>query len=175
MDQLTEKEVLILDQVLRRSKSSQRDLSKKTGISLGLINVILKKLLKTGMIKVSQLNKRKMEYLLTPEGFMEASRKVYRKTAETIRNYRSIESSISELLKKLHASGYDYFSIHGDGELKELLETTFYRCLEEVPVTLGSDHRTDPRAVILNITPDQLPPHIKGTVIQVLDRIEEHV
>lgn len=174
MDQLRDKETTILDQVLRQSRSSQRDLSKSTGISLGLINVILKNLLKSGMIKVSQLNKRKMEYLLTPKGFHEASRKICSNTAKTIRNYRSIESSISELLRKLYTSGYNYFSIHGDGELKGLLEATFHRCLAETPVTLGNDHLDNPHAIILNITPDQLPSYIKGIAVQVLNRIEEH-
>lgn len=139
-------------------------------MSLGLINVILKKLAKTGHIKVTHLNKKKLEYLLTPQGFLEASQKTYEYTLKTIRRYRAIEDGLSNLLRELHRSGYVYFSIHGDGELRDLLESVFYRCLNEVPVTLGREHRKDPRAIVLNLMADPPPDH-RGTVLNVLERI----
>lgn len=171
MSLLNDKEVLLLDHVSKKSSLSQRELAKKTGISLGLINVILKKLIRTGHIKVSHLNKRKLEYLLTPQGFLEAAKKTCEYTISIIRNYKTIETNLSNLLRELHKSGYDYFSIQGDGELKDLLESTFHKCLEEVPATLGSEHRKDPRAIILNLTVDPPPEGYKGDVLNILEKI----
>jgi DNA-binding MarR family transcriptional regulator len=171
MGTLSDKEVAILDQLSKSSSVSQRKLAQTTGISLGLINVILKKFIKAGLIKISYLNKRKMEYLLTPLGRQETTHKAHRQITATIRNYRTLREGVAHLLKQLHASGYDYFSIHGDGELKELVEATFFTSLEESPVKLGKEHREYPRSVVLNVTPDPLDLNFKGDVVDVLGKI----
>ncbi len=171
MPNLKDKESLLLDFISKKSSISQRELARKTGISLGLINVILKRLIKAGYLRASQLNKRKLEYLLTPQGFIETAKKTYDYTINTIRSYKMLEANLSKLLKDLHRSGYDYFSIHGDGELRDLTVSTFQRCLEDAPVTLGREPKKDPRAVVLNITTDSL--ESKGEVVNVWERIGE--
>jgi EPS-associated MarR family transcriptional regulator len=51
---------------------SQRDLSKKVGLSLGSVNYIMKELIKSGYVKAQRFknshNKAAYIYLLTPEG-----------------------------------------------------------------------------------------------------------
>src|SRR3989338_10379731 len=141
MPLLSSKEVEILENISRNRSLSQRELAKKTLISLGLINVILKRFIKIGYIKVSHVNKRKMEYTLTPNGLQETARKNQEEATQTIRKYKTIQTMLAKLLQELHQSGYDYFSIHGDGELRDLIETTFYNSLENVPVSLGKEHR----------------------------------
>jgi hypothetical protein len=113
-----------------------------------------------------------MDYTLTPEGILQVSEKNHRHATNTIRRYKLIQSNLANLLKKLHTSGYDYFSIHGDGELRELVESTLRTCLEEAPVTLGTEHRKDPRAVVLNVTPDSFPRDFQGEVVSVLEKLE---
>ena len=171
MGTLSNKEIAVLDQLAKNSSPSQRKLAQATGISLGLINVILKKFIKVGFLKVSYFNKRKMEYLLTPSGRQETTQKGHRQITTTIKNYRTLREGITNLLKQLHASGYDYFSIHGDGELRELVESTFFTSLEESPVKLGKEHREYPRSVVLNVTPDSLDSNFKGDVVDVLGKI----
>ncbi|HEX2966276.1 MAG TPA: MarR family EPS-associated transcriptional regulator [Syntrophorhabdaceae bacterium] len=52
--------------------TSQRDLSKKVGLSLGSVNYILKEFVKCGYVKVQRFknsqNKAAYIYVLTPEG-----------------------------------------------------------------------------------------------------------
>lgn len=167
----SQKEVAILDLISKQSSISQRELAKLTGYSLGIINVILQKFIKSGHIKVSHPNKRKMEYFLTPAGREETTKKNFCLATATIRNYKLIRDKLAELLKELHTSGYDYFSIYGDGDLRELLEKTFRDCLEESPVTLGNEHLNNPRAVTLNVTMESVVPQIKGDMVSVLERI----
>lgn len=171
MPLLSQRETLILDHISRRSSISQRELAKETKISLGLINVILKKMVNAGYIRVTHLNRRKMEYVLTYQGFKETTKRAYHYVTRIIRNYKIIEANLSNLLKELHKSGYSYFSIHGDGELRDLTESVFQNCLEEAPVTLGREYREDQRAVILNLTTDAGDPNFKGDVVNVLGRI----
>lgn len=164
---------LILEEVRKKSSISQRELSKVTGLSLGLINVLLKKFVAEGHLQATHLNKRKMEYVLTSKGLVESSKRVYQSTNKTIKRYFDIESSLTQLLRKLYNKGYDYFSIHGEGELKALLENTFRNCLSESPVTLGKEHRFHARAVVLSVTAEPLGPDFKGKIVNVLMAISE--
>src|SRR3989338_3504765 len=78
---------------------SQRDLSRKTGISLGLVNAILKKLAKTGYVKVSHLNKKRLNYILTPKGLSEVAHKSYRYIVKTINNYNMIQDKMRQAIQ----------------------------------------------------------------------------
>lgn len=171
MPPLTDKEIIILDQISRNPSMSQRELARMTSISLGLINVILRRLLKKGYMEVSPLNKRKMAYLLTKEGLLQALKRNHLQITNIIKKYKSFQMNLANLLKKLHGSGYEYFSIYGDGELKELVGVTFQQCLEETPVTLGQEHRAHSRAVVLNVTSDPIDQGFKGDVVNIIEKI----
>ncbi|OGQ55892.1 MAG: hypothetical protein A3I75_01105 [Deltaproteobacteria bacterium RIFCSPLOWO2_02_FULL_50_16] len=100
---------------------SQRDLSRKTGLSLGLINAILKKLINTGYIKVSHLNKKKLKYILTPKGLSELALKSYHYILKTVNNYNLIQSRMKETLQQLVNKGHSVLFYNGNGELLDLL------------------------------------------------------
>lgn len=63
----------ILRKISKNERSSQRELAKELGFSLGKINYCLKELKKKGLVKVRNFskNKKKLNYLymLTPSGF----------------------------------------------------------------------------------------------------------
>ena len=53
---------------------SQRQLATDLGIALGLANAYVKRCMKKGLMKVSQVPARRYSYYLTPEGFAEKAR-----------------------------------------------------------------------------------------------------
>ncbi len=63
----------ILRKIGKKERSSQRQLAKELGFSLGKLNYCLKELKKKGLVKVKNFskNKKKLDYLymLTPSGF----------------------------------------------------------------------------------------------------------
>ena len=65
----------LLRKIGKNSKSSQREMAKDLGISLGKLNYCLKALKNKGLIKIKNFekNKRKLNYLyiLTPKGIAE--------------------------------------------------------------------------------------------------------
>lgn len=168
---LTDKEIFLLEQISRKNLMSQRELAKRTGISLGLINTLLKKLLRSGHIRISYLNKKKLQYQLTYMGLMATTRKTHAQATKTIQNYRQIKEGLSKLLQELHEAGFSYFSIHGDGELRDLLESVFRTRMSEAQATLGNDHLEAPQSVVLNVTPSSLQQGFQGTVISVLEKL----
>lgn len=80
-------EMNILEVINNTPELSQREISEKVGLSLGMVNFLLKKFLKVGWIKAERINGNKMKYLLTPNGFIHLSKK----TVDYIsRSYRAI-------------------------------------------------------------------------------------
>ncbi|MBI2082704.1 MAG: winged helix-turn-helix transcriptional regulator [Deltaproteobacteria bacterium] len=175
MADLSNRDLAILNDISRQPTISQRELARKSGISLGLINVTIKKFVEDGYINTARVNKRKIKYLLTPEGVEITTKRSYQKLNTTIRNYKEIEKELVKLLLDLYQAGFNYFSIHGNGDLREFVETTFKNCLVEAPVTLGTEHSVQPRAVVLKISADPIDQGFKGGVINVLERLGSEV
>ncbi|MFH1380027.1 MAG: winged helix-turn-helix transcriptional regulator [bacterium] len=74
---LSEKKLEGVGYIAKNSNNTQRDISSSIGYSLGLTRSILKRLIKTEHIRTCQLHKTKVEYLLTPKGFLEKTKKSY--------------------------------------------------------------------------------------------------
>ncbi|GAU77790.1 winged helix-turn-helix transcriptional regulator [Fusibacter sp. 3D3] len=68
-------EVNILSVIQQNDMISQRDISDQTGLSLGMVNLLLKKFIKVGLIKTERLNGNRIKYMLTPSGFTTLSKK----------------------------------------------------------------------------------------------------
>lgn len=101
---------------------TQRKLAHQTGYSIGLINTILKKLSKTGYIKIASIDRRRLEYLLTPQGFATASRIACNYILRTFRDYQQIYLQISDFFQALSAQGRQELCVYcDDPELKNLL------------------------------------------------------
>lgn len=168
-DHFSEKDIRVLDQIAQNPTISQRALARNTGISLGLINVIVKKFLKTGSLQITHLNKRKLEYLLTPEGFLAITRRTYRYVSKTITDYQRLQQQLTCLLRDLQKRGYESFSVYGDGELKAMLESLAPVIFQETKARLKKEHKTGPDAVVLNVTAEPMPPEFEGNVVSVLE------
>lgn len=101
---------------------SQRLIARRTGYSIGLINAILKKLAKSGYIKIVNLNKRQLQYLLTPKGFAAASLQAYSHLMRTVKEYQQIQQQLSEVFCDLYQKGYRSFCVNGEPALKDLVD-----------------------------------------------------
>jgi DNA-binding MarR family transcriptional regulator len=73
----TYRSFLLLSEISTEQQLSQRELSKRLGIALGLVNSYLKNLVSKGFIRVNNFPKNRYAYLLTPKGFAEKSRLAY--------------------------------------------------------------------------------------------------
>jgi DNA-binding MarR family transcriptional regulator len=173
MTSLNAKELEVLRRVAKDSSISQRQLSKGAGVSLGLINVILKKFIEVGYLKVSHLNKRKVKYILTPSGFLRVAENSYRFTTSIIQKYNKIYSELCSVYKDLYHKGHLVFYIHGDGELQDLARSTFAATLGDTPAILASDLRENSRAVVLNVTVEPLEVRGVKNLVNMLAHINE--
>ena len=123
--QISEKEFAILKEISNNHQPNQRLIAERTGISLGLTNLIIKCLVKKGYIKARQLTARKVQYLLTPKGFSEKLKKSYNYTLKTINLVKSIKEKIQELIISEYNKGKKEFIIQGKSELADMAEIAF--------------------------------------------------
>jgi len=73
-----EKEYNILTYLQEEEFTSQRKIAERTGLSLGTVNIMLKKLVKKGLVKMERLNARSLKYIITPQGLAEKTKLTYR-------------------------------------------------------------------------------------------------
>lgn len=65
----------VLKEIDRDAKTSQRQISRRVGVSLGLVNLIIGRLIRKAWIKVTTIPGRRVEYALTAKGVLEKMRK----------------------------------------------------------------------------------------------------
>ena len=131
---IEEKEFKVIDEVRRGSVITQREISQKTGFSLGLTNVLLKNLIKKGYIKITKPDRRSLQYFLTPRGVGEVANRTYQYFFRTIHSLGEIKAKIQSLLLKEYVRGRRKFIILGDGELAEITEIAIHN-LDKKDVT----------------------------------------
>ena len=77
---MNEKELEILTNINENSSTplNQRELAIKSGMSLGMTNAVLKRLVQKGQLMIRKVNNRNIRYVVTPAGMEEISRRSYR-------------------------------------------------------------------------------------------------
>jgi len=93
-----EDEYQVLNYLQENENTTQRKISKRTGLSLGAVNLLLKKMVRKGLIKIEKLNARTVRYILTPQGIQEKSRLTYRYIRNSYRQILKINKTLDYLL-----------------------------------------------------------------------------
>jgi len=110
----------LMGELNRDGDSSQRELSKRLNISVGLVNTFLKRLVGKGYFKVKTMPRNRLKYFLTPEGLARKSRL----TAEYLRYSINFYSDIKQLLLSKFEGMESEFRrrvlFFGEGEVAEL-------------------------------------------------------
>jgi DNA-binding MarR family transcriptional regulator len=110
----------LMGEIDRDGSSSQRELSQRLNISLGLVNTFVKRLVNKGYFKVKTMPRNRLKYFLTPEGLARKSRL----TAEFLRYSINFYTDIKELLlnkyKEMEEKDVESVLFYGSGEVAEL-------------------------------------------------------
>ncbi len=122
---LNEREFELVNIIGGKLAGNQRDLSRQLNLSLGLTNMLLRRLAAKGMIRIQQLNSRKVQYILTPKGFGEKMRKSVQYTLKTINSMSLIKDNMQRVIASLYAQGERHFILYGHGDVAVLAEMIF--------------------------------------------------
>lgn len=119
---LDEREFELINIVGGEIGANQRRLSRLMDLSLGMTNMLIRRLIAKGFIRIEQLDKRKVQYILTPQGFAEKMRKSVKYTLKTINSIGLIKTRVQKILLALHKNGVRDFFIVGKSDLSILIE-----------------------------------------------------
>jgi DNA-binding MarR family transcriptional regulator len=117
----------ILSYIAKNPDTTQADLATQLGVAVGSVNWYIKRLVNKGYIKVSQMERRRLRYLLTPTGIREKTRLTKEFMEASLLWYRKTRETSQQLLRQIKQAGYDTVCIEGDGDLAEIVYLT---CLE---------------------------------------------
>jgi DNA-binding MarR family transcriptional regulator len=111
----------LLNAVHENSGITQRSASHELGIALGLTNAYLKRCIKKGFIKVSQVPANRYAYYLTPKGFSEKTRLTAEYLSSSFGFFRKARNQCSEMLETCAAAGWRHVALAGAGDLCEVM------------------------------------------------------
>jgi DNA-binding MarR family transcriptional regulator len=122
----------ILDELSNNDSLTQRDLSGRLGIALGLVNSYIKNLVKKGFITVKAIPSKRYAYYLTPKGFTEKTRLTYDLLHDYTRIYREARENLKTLFNKMQHDGIKKVVFAGADEIAEIA----YISLQETTIEL---------------------------------------
>jgi DNA-binding MarR family transcriptional regulator len=120
MDQKDIKTLKILEAFHQNPDQTQRDLSRKLKISLGMVNAFTRRLIRKGYFKVTTISKRRIQYILTPKGLAEKTRLTYRYLLYSIEFYKETRERLKNILNQLSIQGKKKIFIIGVSEFAEI-------------------------------------------------------
>jgi len=126
--------LLLLDEISNNKDLTQRDLSLKLGVALGLVNSYLKALISKGYITVSGIPRKRCAYYLTPNGFSEKARLTYQHLQNLTSLYKVARKDFSTLFARLEGSGIKRLAFCGVDEITEIA----YLSLKEAGLELAA-------------------------------------
>ena len=120
--EISEKEIEILNYIVDDKSVSQRKISNNLGLSLGLVNLFLKKLASKGLIKIRKTSSKKsLKYILTPKGFTERINFNLYYLKKNIKYFSNAKETIINVLSELADSNVKSVYICGLDDWAELI------------------------------------------------------
>lgn len=122
------RELTLLENVESDPDVNQSTLASQLGVAVGTVNWHLKRLVAKGYVKVQRAERKKLRYIITPEGIALRARLTLDYVERSFDLYRRTRQRIKEHLDVIRASGYTTVRIMGDGDVADICKLT---CLEQ--------------------------------------------
>lgn len=116
-----DRDLRLLTEVEADPTISQREISSRLGIALGLTNMLLRNLVKKGYVRANQAGWNRKLYALTPEGFAHKIRLTASYIRRFLDHYKRVRQTLREQLALLALNRESRVAIWGTGESAELI------------------------------------------------------
>ena len=170
------RDLRLLEELEKNPIVSQRDLSHKFGIALGVTNACLKRMARKGWIRIRGLNHRKIGYYLTPKGFAEKAELTLHLFSYIVQHYAELKKIISQRLLEMQHDGLKRIVFYGVSDEMEVAYITLQGVNLKLIGIVEDDekfqpqiifgHELEPLSRVLELKPD-------GVLITSLNEIEK--
>ena len=124
----TARDLTLLEHVETDPDVNQSTLARQLGVAVGTVNWHLKRLVAKGYVKVQRAERKKLRYIITPEGIALRARLTVDYVERSFDLYRVTRQRVKEHLEKVRAAGYAQVRIVGEGDVADICRLT---CLEQ--------------------------------------------
>lgn len=128
MSEIKQQEYDLLNEIARDSMVTQANLSKRLGIAVGSVNWYIKRLVKRGYVKVSHLDRTRLQYDLTPEGMSVFTERAVQYAKDSLKIYKSFRQQAKEIVAEVKSRGIG--QVHLEGSNDEIMDILRLTCIE---------------------------------------------
>jgi len=140
-DQDAYRSFLLMSELEKGESPSQRELAKRLGVAVGLVNSYLKNFVAKGFVRVRNYPRNRYVYLLTPKGLAEKSRLAYQHINYFTGLYTTTRQDYLALFHGLEADGVKSVVFCGVDEVAEIA----FLSLQETEIRLAIVMDDDPQ------------------------------
>ena len=130
------REMVLLEKIEYDPDITQANLAAQLGVAVGTVNWHLKRFVAKGYVKVKRAQRRKLRYIITPEGIAFRARLTVNYIEQSMQLYRLVRDRVQEAVKEVKLAGYDSVRIVGDGDIADICRLT---CIEQGLVITESE------------------------------------
>ncbi|MDW7668651.1 MAG: winged helix-turn-helix transcriptional regulator [Bacillota bacterium] len=120
----TDNEYRLMTEISENENITQRELSQKLDLSLGSVNILIKKMIKEGLIKMNQVSKRQVFYMLTPNGIIEKAKKTSRYIKVHYNAINQTKEKIKKVLETLHKDYEKIYILIDENVMNQILKAS---------------------------------------------------
>ena len=122
------RELTLLEQIENDPDVNQSTLATQLGVAVGTVNWHLKRLIAKGYVKVKRAERKKLRYIITPEGIALRARLAVDYVEKSFSIYRKTRQRVKDHLTKVQEAGYNQVRILGKGDVVDICKLT---CIEQ--------------------------------------------
>jgi len=123
-----DRELILLEYIAEDPDINQSTLAEMLDVAVGTVNWHIKRLVSKGYVKAKRAQRKKLRYIITPEGIALRARLTLQYIENQMRLYRETRQLVKELLSDIRAAGFQQVKIEGDSEIADVCRLT---CLEQ--------------------------------------------
>jgi DNA-binding MarR family transcriptional regulator len=137
------RELALLENIESNPDVTQASLATQLGVAVGTVNWHIKRLIEKGYIKIKRAERKKLRYIITPEGIALRALLTVDYVEQQFLLYRNTRQHVREHLEQIKTAGFQEVSIRGEGDVADICRLS---CLEQ-----GVAITTDINAPVLEI------------------------
>jgi DNA-binding MarR family transcriptional regulator len=141
------RDLRLLEELERNPIISQRELSHKFGIALGVTNACIKRMVRKGWVRIRGFDHRRIGYYLTPKGFVEKSRLTFHLVSGIVQHYSELKQVIGERLLEMERNGKKRIVFYGVSDEMEVAYVTLQGVNLKLVGIVEDDERIKPRII----------------------------
>ena len=122
------RELTLLEQIEHDPDVTQASLATQLGVAVGTVNWHIKRLIEKGYVKVKRAERKKLRYIITPEGIALRARLTVDYIERSFDLYRRTRQRVKEHLSEVKGAGYSSVQLVGDGDVADICRLS---CLEQ--------------------------------------------